>query len=162
MVQNEVNVNENEVKVEEHTTRLVNFYRKYRVIEIIQECSFPLFFFLALMSFSFEVFSGVKYLLVVLCVLAYFVSNKIPMSLSTPVATTAVSLKAVPYFAAFSFAVEACVQFLLIVTAFTLVSNSVKPETAIFFTRSELNRGIMEGFVILVPTIYMLTIIACK
>lgn len=162
LLRNEVRLNENEIRVKQHAFRLLNFYKKYPIIEVIQECSFPFLFFLALLSFSFEIFSSVKYLLVVLCVIAYFVSNKIPMSLSTPAATTAVSMKPAPYFAAFTFAVEACVQFLLIVTAFTLVSNSVKPETEVFFTRSELNRGLMESFLILVPTIYVFTIIACE
>lgn len=149
-------------RVEDHTRGLFRLYSKHPVLEIVQEGAFPFLFLATLISYNVDAPSDLKYTLAALTVLSYSLSNKIPMSLSTPTATTAMSLSEIPYYAAFSLSIEAVVLLLLLILGFALIYMNIQPESKVFSLRSDLNREALQGVLLVVPSVYVLTLLACK
>lgn len=131
-----------------HHNKLKLLYSRHPLLELFVESSFPFLFFLTYVSFSRD--TEHKYVLSVLCILANFFINQIPMSLHVPTNSTVVS-SSTPIFTAFVFSLNAVMRYLLLVAGFALLLD-VKS--------SELYRGVFEGCTLLVTSIYVFTLCA--
>lgn len=135
-----------------HRSKLRHLYAQHPVLEILNEASFPFLFFVTLAFFYDD--SPHKFFACALCALAYFVTNKIPMSLCVPETNTATSLAGNPLFASVVMSAETLGVFLLLLLGFTLVFPPGELSSAL----SEFNRGSLEGVVTLAGSVFALTL----
>lgn len=135
-----------------HRAKLRHLYTRHPVLEILYEASFPFLFFVTLTLFFYD--NPHKYFACALCALAYFVTNKIPMSLCVPETNTVTSLAGNPLFAGVVMSAETLGVFLLLLLGFTLVFPPGELSSAL----SEIKRGGLEGVVILAGSVFALTL----